>query len=679
MLVFRVEGQGFRIDAPTGPILRQAPDGPAFWLGRGRARMDMVRGNFAIEDRIESRIPLVDARIDEGLDGTRIALAAYPGGPSLLVLALRPRSPSRLDLDLVEAAPGFDRFWLRLVATPGEALHGGGEQMSHLDLAGRRYPIWTSEPGVGRDPSTLVTWRSEVTGKAGGDYWHTNAPQPTLISSQRWAVHLATTAYAELDLRDPAHHELHAWAVPTSIGLHAEPEWPSLVGALSERFGRQPRLPDWVGQGVILGLKRGEDHARAMLDRARSFGMPLAGLWCEDWAGIRQTSFGTRLFWDWQWQPARYPRLPELIRELHDEGMRFLAYASCYLASDGALFREADALGHFARDASGATALVDFGEFTCGVPDFTRPQAADWFGERILGRNMLDIGIDGWMADFGEYLPLGLTLANGAPCEIEHNAWPVRWAEVNAKAVASRGRAGDAVFFMRAGFAGSQAHCALLWAGDQSVDFSRHDGIVTTIPAALQAGLQGHAYSHSDIGGYTSLFTNRRTPELFCRWAELAAFTACMRTHEGNRPLENFQWWEDDRTARHLASMGRVFTALAPYRRVLIEEAHATGLPLQRPLFLHHPGQPALHRIIDQFLLGPDLLVAPVVHAGQASRQVALPTGEDWIEAWSGRSHQGGTTPVLEAPLGRPAILVRAATPRAGMLRDALREAVTVP
>jgi alpha-glucosidase len=92
-----------------------------------------------------------------------------------------------------------------------------------------------------------------------------------------------------------------------------------------------------------------------------------------------------------------------------------------------------------------------------------------------------------------------------------HNRWPVLWAEVNAAGARQRGKTGEAVFFMRAGFSGVQAHCPLLWAGDQSVDFTRHDGIGTVITAALSAGLVGNAYSHSDCGGYTSLLGNVRT------------------------------------------------------------------------------------------------------------------------------------------------------------------------
>ena len=158
-----------------------------------------------------------------------------------------------------------------------------------------------------------------------------------------------------------------------------------------------------------------------------------------------------------------------------------------YLCVDGPLFQEAEAAGYFALQRQGPYRIVDFGEFDCGVVDFTNPEAADWFAEEVIGRNMLDFGLSGWMADFGEYLPIDVHLANGVDAKM-HNAWPVLWAEVNARAVESRGMTGEALFFMRAGFTGVQAHCPLLWAGDQSVDFSRHDGLVTVICGALSAG-----------------------------------------------------------------------------------------------------------------------------------------------------------------------------------------------
>jgi alpha-glucosidase len=134
------------------------------------------------------------------------------------------------------------------------------------------------------------------------------------------------------------------------------------------------------------------------------------------------------------------------------------AYANPYLAVDGALYREALAGGHLClRLEEDTPYLVDFGEFDCGVLDFTAPQTCEWFARRILCEEMLDIGIDGWMADFGEYLPTDVRLSNGMDAMEAHNLWPVLWAQVNDQALAMRGRQGDAVFFMRAGFSGVSA------------------------------------------------------------------------------------------------------------------------------------------------------------------------------------------------------------------------------
>jgi alpha-glucosidase len=285
------------------------------------------------------------------------------------------------------------------------------------------------------------------------------------------------------------------------------------------------------------------------------------------------------------------------------------------------------------------------------VIDFTNPQAAAWFGRRILRENMLGIGMAGWMADFGEYLPTDVVLADGDPMLL-HNAWPVLWARVNAEAIGDR----DAVFFMRSGYTGSQAHCPLLWGGDQCVDFSRHDGLGTVICGALSAGLVGNAAHHSDIGGYTSLFGLVRTPELLARWIDMAAFTPVMRTHEGNRPCDNLQVDSDAAVLAHFARMTRVHVALAPYVRAVLAE---TGLPAQRPLFLHFPHDAATYTIPDAYSYGRDLLVAPVHRAGAETWPLYLPRGADWVHLWSGARFGGGREATVPAPIGQPPVFWR--------------------
>ncbi len=639
-------------------LLRHSAAAPAFFAGRGQGRMDMHHGNFDISDRLTERAPLEHA----SLDGARLTLRRHAADPPALILDIV-ETPARLDLVLVHADPRFNRVWVRLYAEPGEHVWGGGEQMSYFDLRGRAFPIWTSEPGVGRDKSTAITWQADVAGRAGGDYYTTNYPQPTVLTSRRLSVHLDSTAYSILDFRDPDFHEIEVWAAPARLEFRAADSIAGLVRQLSDRFGRPPPLPDWLYEGAVIGLKDGA-NSFARLETILDAGARVSALWCEDWAGIRQTSFGRRLFWNWQWNPDRYPDLPARIAQLRARNIRFLAYCSPYLCDDGALFPEAEALGLFARDASGGTYRVQFGEFRCGVIDFTRPEARDWWIRRILKGAMMEIGIAGWMADFGEYLPIDAVLADGEAALL-HNAWPAIWAEVNAAAIIDAPE--PVLFWMRAGYSGVQGYSTMLWAGDQSVDFSRHDGLRSVICGALSAGLLGNPFHHSDIGGYTSLFGNTRTAELIMRWAEMAAFTAMMRTHEGNRPDDNLQIDQDPAVLAHFARFTRIWVALAPYLRALSAEAAATGMPVQRALVLHFEDDAATHAIQDQYLFGPDLLVAPVHAAGAADWPVYLPEGADWVHLWSGAAFAGGGRITIAAPIGAPPVFRRAGSAYTGL------------
>lgn len=636
-------------------LLRHSTTLPFAFAGQGAADMGMYRGNFDIKDAVACRVELTVAEFD----GDTITLRADTASEPVLVLQITDSA-----LVVIRSNPSFNRFWFRLHAEAEEHVWGCGEQMSYFDLRGRRFPLWTSEPGVGRDKTTAVTQRADTEAKAGGDYYTTNYPQPTYLTSRRIAVHVQTTDYSVFDFTKVDQHELEVWAAPERIEFFADATYVGLVGQLSNRFGRPPRLPDWIMQGAVIGLKDGA-QSFARLDTILAAGTKVSALWCEDWAGVRETSFGKRLFWDWRWSPQRHPDLPARITALRAQGIRFMGYANPYLCTDGVLFPLAEALGHLALNTQGETYHVDFGEFDAGIIDFTKPEAAAWFTNAVLRHEMLDFGMSGWMADFGEYLPVDATLANGTAMTM-HNAWPVLWAKVNADAVADRP---DAVFFMRAGFTGVQRYNRLLWAGDQCVDFSRHDGIGTVITGALSSGVLGNPYHHSDIGGYTSLFGMVRTPDLFMRWTEMAAFTPVMRTHEGNRPSDNLQLDQNPDVLAHFSRFTCIHAALMPLWQRLADDAVANGLPMQRPLFLHFPDDPACFAVQTAFLLGEDLLIAPVLAACVESQDTYLPKGCAWVHVWSGMQFEGGQTVKTAAPIGTPPVFYRAGSADTSMYR----------
>jgi sulfoquinovosidase len=667
---FEAKDDGFDLLLGDRVILRHRADTPAFRIAKGNPTVTMVRGNFRHEDapsdkRVAAKVVEVIRHGEKEIVDILLAERASDA-PILTLRVFLHDYGATLQLSSLQE---HDRLSIEFVAEADEHIWGGGEQMSYLDLRGRQFPMWTSEPGVGREPGTPLTDLMSADGSfAGGDYWTTNYPEPTFVSSRCYALRLFNSEYSLLDFTQSDRHRIDIWADNAEIQISDSNDFSGLVQQQSS-VGQQPPLPEWAIGGAIVGLKDGA-NSFARLEKIIAAGAAVSGLWCEDWVGIRQTSFGRRLFWDWQWNSERYPDLPEKIAELKERGIRFLGYVNPYLAVDGPQYAEAARLGYLARKLDNDEPYaVDFGEFDAGVVDFTNDAAAAWFSEEIIGKQMLDFGLDGWMADFGEYLPIDLRLHNGDPME-EHNRWPVHWAKVNADAVTSRGRTGDALFFMRAGFTGVQKYCPLLWAGDQSVDFSRHDGIGTVITAALSSGLVGNACSHSDVGGYTSLHGNIRTEELMQRWYELGAFTPVMRTHEGNRPDDNLQIDSTPELLSGFARWSRVHAALAPWVRHLCDEATATGLPAQRALFLHYPDDRETFTIQDQYLYGADLMVALVIEEGAVARDVYLPEGE-WVHIWSGECFGPGRH-TIDAPIGSPPVFWRAGSEYASLFKSLL-------
>ena len=196
------------------------------------------------------------------------------------------------------------------------------------------------------------------------------------------------------------------------------------------------------------------------------------------------------------------------------------------------------------------------------------------------------------------------------------------------------------------------------------------------ITAALSSGLVGNAFSHSDVGGYTSLFGNVRTQELLLRWYELGAFSPVMRTHEGNRPDDNLQIDSTQELTQGFVRWSRVHAMLAPYVQHLVSEAQASGLPAQRALFLHYPQDRETFTIQDQVLYGEDVMVAPVIEAGAVMRKVYLPgaakeTGA-WRHLWSGADFAPGWHDVA-APIGEPPVFTRPANAFADLFKGVLK------
>ncbi|MGQ9557205.1 MAG: alpha-glucosidase [Desulfurispora sp.] len=663
MLGWQKDGERLQLFLKGQLVFRHEPDAPFLYAGRGRATFDMHHGNFLIEDSLEEKQPLSYYRlVEEGENELTIYWWREAGREICTRLLLQ---EDRLVVEFDREGADFNRLWINLWAEESECIYGLGEQFSELNMRGRRVPLWVSEQGVGRNKQDAVTFQADVADRGGGDWYTTYYPQPTFVSTRNYFCHVDDSHYMEFDFRDPHRHQLAIWAVPQRLIISFSPTAVQVLEDLTALLGRQPELPDWAYDGVWLGLQGGTRVVLDKLSRALEHGLEVAALWCQDWEGRRVTAFGKQLMWDWVYHREMYPDLPSTIAELRRQGIRFLGYINPFLALEGQLYREAAARGYLLRRPDGSEYHVEVTTFPAALLDLTNPQAVAWIKE-VIKQNMLGIGLAGWMADYGEYTPVDAVFHSGQSGAEVHNLWPVLWARANREAVEEAGQLGEVVFFTRAGYSGTARYSTLMWAGDQLVNWSLDDGLASVIPAALSLGMSGFGLHHSDIGGFTSLYGVVREKELFMRWVEQACFSPVMRTHEGNRPDDCWQFDSDEETLRHFARFSRIHVALKPYLQEAVRENAQRGLPVMRHPYIHYEQDWELHRHKYQYLLGRDLLVAPVIQPGQDSHRVYLPD-DRWVHLWTGEVYGAGRHTV-PAPLGRPPVFYRTASPFAGLL-----------
>jgi alpha-glucosidase len=191
---------------------------------------------------------------------------------------------------------------------------------------------------------------------------------------------------------------------------------------------------------------------------------------------------------------------------------------------------------------------------------------------------------------------------------------------------------------------------------------------------------------HTDTGGFdplslplangVKLTVIARSKELLLRWMELSAFTPVFRTHEGIDPTVAWQFDGDAETLAFFARMATVYRAWGFYRKDLVAEAARTGHPVLRHPFLHYPDDPTVRVLQYQWLLGSELLVAPVLDEGADQVRLYLPAG-DWTHLWTGETFGSptGTWTDIAAPLGRPAVFAKRDSAVGTRFRAALRNA----
>lgn len=630
-------------------------------IGSGENQFSMSRGSFKYKQKISGKRKLTlqnQEKTEEGYLLTYVDPKGSSAKEQVHQFAVTQQG-SQIRLAYVgEEKPGVNRYWLTFVTNPKEHIYGCGETYSELDLKGQNVRIWVAEhQNTGRISKKII--KEKLLGKhpdkkLSFDKYESYYAQPTFVSSDKYYVHCDINAYSEFDFTDAGKITLYFQEPPVIITDSGQ-DFAEVSRKLTGLLGRQKALPDWLYDGVILGIQEGTDVVDAKIKKAKEAGVPVVGVWCQDWSGCRRTGFGYQVMWNWEWDQELYPGLDKKIAEWKEEGVRFLGYINPFIAIEKDLYAYASEHGYCVQDREGKDYLVTITTFPAAMVDFTNPEAYEWY-KGLIKENMIGLGMGGWMADFGEYLPIDAVLYSGEDPAIIHNQWPAIWAKMNQEAVAECGKEGQVFFFTRAGHTGTIAHSHMMWTGDQHVDWSIDDGLPAVIPATLSLAMSGYGIAHSDVGGYTTIMHMRRSKELLLRWEEMNVFSPLFRTHEGNQPVNNVQFDDDEELLAQLAKCGRMHVALKDYLKGLVAEEISDGTPVMRPLFYHYDEAEA-YTEKTEYLLGRDLLVAPVYEEGAKSRTIYLPS-DGWVNIFDGKEYAGGHM-IVEAPIGKPPAFVR--------------------
>lgn len=530
----------------------------------------------------------------------------------------------------------------------GEHCYGFGEKTGYLDKRGRRMEMWTTDQGVmtHTDPlyQSIPFYVALRDGKAHG-------------------LFVDCTARSRFDMGslDPAETctiEVHSPLYDAYV--FAGPDMRAVVSRYTELTGRTPLPPLWsLAYHQCRYSYYPEAKVREIARLFREKEIPCDALWLDiDYMD------GYRVF---TWDQERFPDPGALNSDLALEGFRVVTIVDpgVKVDPDFPVYQEGVAKGYFCKNPDGTVFVGTVWPGPSAFPDFLQAGARRWWGDWHR-EAYLDQGIAGIWNDMNE----PANLARNEDCEKTlpyqtrqgedgrqvphkdvHNAYGFRMSQATYEGL-QRHRPEHRPFVLtRSGYAGIQRYAAV-WTGD---NYSWWEGMADAMPLCLGLSLSGVAFVGGDVGG----FGENPGGELMARWMQLGAFTPFFRTHAAKGSRDQEPW-----------SFGPVVEAickryielryrLLPYWYSLFAEAARTGLPPMRPLVLEYQEDPETRHVGDQFLVGRDLLVAPVAQPGITRRLVYLPEGT-WFDFWTGRHYEGKQHVVSLAPLETLPLFVRA-------------------
>lgn len=650
VLVIEHDPFALRLEDASGGALLGSPQG----AGLAMATISAPRPEEFFDPRGDERVEWADigSVVASTGDGRETTLEAATVVADALAVEARCVEDGHL---VVEARPTAPRdvvlTRLSFATSPDDRYHGLGEQFGGPDSRGK-----------------VRAMQMHLDGQSESGLNEAHVPVPFVVSPRGWGLFVASRRAGAFDLGatdpdlltatfDEAGLTVHLWAGPPL----------DVVAAYTRETGL-PKLPPAWAFGAHFWRNENASGDEVLADTAafRALDIPTSVVWIDNpW----QTSYNDFLF-----DPARFPGADALIETLHDRGFKVLTWSTPYLdAVEGdaepvtpaeELYLDAREQDLLVVDAFGAPYLVPWGGGPLsGLPDFTNEAASSYWTD-LVGR-VTGMGIDGFKLDYAEEIVVelvqvrpGIHFSNGETEATMHGVFSNLYHRAYQAALA-RDR-GEGFVIGRATTWGGQADVDCIWPGDLDSGFEHPgdgDGAVGGLPAAVSAvqslAASGFPVFGSDTGGFRNGLPTR---EAMLRWAGHTAFSPLMQLGGGGDSHAPFAY--DDETVDAYRVFARWHVDLYPTLRALVTAATTDGTPVVRAMALAFPADPDALDQVEEYMLGPDVLVAPLVDGG-SSRSVYLPAGR-WLDLFTREVEEGPATLVRDTPLDEVPAYLRA-------------------
>jgi alpha-glucosidase len=532
------------------------------------------------------------------------------------------------------------RVWKTM--PPDERYYGFGEKAGSLQK---------------RDQA-MTMWNSDIPAYTGATdpLYHSIPFFYGIRAGKAYGIFLDNTARSSFDMgkESPATYSFGTGGGDLNYYFFYGPEPKKILTRFTQLVGRIPLPPRWsLGYQQCRWSYAPESRVRAIARGFRSRSIPCDVIYLDiDYMD------GYRIF---TWNRASFPDPPRLISDLASEGFRIAVIVDPGIKTDSAyaVYRSGLEARAFVRNADGSIYRGAVWPGVCAFPDFTSDGARTWWGNQFAG--LVASGVRGFWNDMNEpsvfdvpSKTIDLSALHdggglGRTHATNHNVYGMEMVRATYEGVRRLMPKERPFILTRASYAGGQRYSAA-WTGD---NVSSWEHLAMAIPMCLNMGISGQPFVGSDIGG----FIGHPSGELFARWLELGVFTPLMRAHSVINE-KNKEPWEYGSTFTDInRETINLRYRLLPYIYTVMEEASRAGIPAMRPLIFEFPGDSRFAENGEEFMFGPDLLVAPVLTEGDVQRRVDLPQGT-WYDFYSGARMEGSVT--VDAPVDRIPAFARA-------------------